>query len=99
LFACHKCDNRACCNPAHLFLGTAKDNVQDMVKKGRRRPDIYSMSGEDHPGHRLTTEDVREIRERYAAGGISHSRLADEFQISKSQVKRVIDRESWKDIS
>lgn len=32
---CHSCDNRKCCNPDHLFLGTRKDNVQDMMRKGR----------------------------------------------------------------
>lgn len=98
LFVCHKCDNRACCNPAHLFLGTARDNVQDMVKKGRRRPDLAFISGEEHHAHKLTSEDVRSIRERYAAGGTSHSKLAREFQIGKSQVKRIIDRKSWKEI-
>lgn len=35
LFVLHKCDNRACCNPIHLFIGTQMDNIHDMIKKGR----------------------------------------------------------------
>jgi hypothetical protein len=35
LFACHRCDNRLCVRPDHLFLGTQKDNIADMLSKGR----------------------------------------------------------------
>ena len=48
LFVCHHCDNPTCCNPNHLFIGTARDNHQDMRRKGRHvNPPVHW--GADNP--------------------------------------------------
>lgn len=56
LCVCHRCDNRLCCNPAHMFLGTKQDNNDDKIAKGRQ----YT---------KLTEADVRAIRARFAGIG------------------------------
>lgn len=61
LFVCHRCDTPACCNPTHLFLGTAKDNTQDMDRKGRGRR--VRLDG-THPRQKISDEVVRHIRRR-----------------------------------
>ncbi len=49
MFICHKCDNRKCINPKHLFIGTPKANIHDMISKGRQQDYSNALSGEKHP--------------------------------------------------
>lgn len=86
----HSCDNPPCCNPAHLFAGTQFDNMQDKEAKGR------GAKGEKHGQHKLTQTQVDEIRARYAAGGISYSKLGKEFGVSQSQIEVIVNHKQWK---
>jgi len=91
---CHHCDNPSCVRPSHLFVGTPADNTADMVAKGRARG--ASHKGEAHPGRRLTDELVREIRDRYAAGGVTQKALAEDYGVVKSTVGMIVRGETWK---
>lgn len=79
----HKCDNPSCVNWSHLFLGTNRDNVVDMLWKGRSR------------AAKLTPDEVREIRSR-AANGESCESLALEYGVTVRHVRSIIDGKHWK---
>ena len=55
LFVCHHCDTRSCINPDHLFLGTGKDNAQDMIRKGRQ---YCQRRSHCFRGHKLTPDNT-----------------------------------------
>jgi hypothetical protein len=95
LAVCHTCDNPPCVNPAHLFLGTAKDNTADMVRKGRASGG--SPPGEQHPRAKLTFAKAAEIRRIYAAGGIGMGRLAVQYGVSKRTVLNIVQGKAWKE--
>lgn len=94
LFVCHRCDNPACVNPAHLFLGTHQDNVDDMIAKGRK----IVARGESQHCSKLTAEQVTEIRRRYASGNITMYTLAVEWGMSVPTICNIIHRKTWKHI-
>jgi len=89
---CHRCDNPKCVNPAHLFLGSIVDNNNDRDIKGRG----FHPKGEQHGRAILTETQVREIRGRYSAGGITQLKLGVEYGISRSVIRNIINYKAWK---
>lgn len=93
LLACHKCDNRPCVRPDHLFLGSHADNVRDMDIKGRRA----DFRGESHPGARLTSDDVLTIRARHASGDAQNI-IASEYGVTAQTVCFIVNRQTWRHV-
>lgn len=89
----HRCDNRRCVNPAHLFLGTIADNNRDRWEKGREA----DRRGVKNGRAKLTADQVGEIRTRYAAGGISQERLGLEYGVCQTQISRIIHKQ-WRHV-
>lgn len=84
MFVCHKCDNRKCYNPEHLFLGTPKDNMHDMIAKGRRVFGRHNVG----PENNFTKYDFDLVEKiRNATGSLA--KIAIQFGVSKSHVHRI----------
>ena len=90
---CHHCDNPPCCNPAHLFAGSRSDNMRDMVSKGRHGH--TGCPGMSHPMAKLTDDQVREIRTRWASDRPRQGALAQEYGVSKGLIGLIIRRKAW----
>lgn len=82
LFVLHRCDNPPCCNPDHLFLGTLKDNTQDMLAKGRHLVE----RGENHHDAKLMDADVAHLRALAPSVG-NYAALGRMFGISKQHAR------------
>ena len=91
----HLCRNPGCVNPAHLFAGTATDNVHDMEKKGRRKnaPLIGSM----HCMAKLSESDIPKIKERIK-NGESQSAIAKDFGVARTIISRIKLGQLWKHV-
>jgi len=88
----HRCDNRKCVNPHHLFLGTALDNAQDRKSKGRNG----IQYGEYANNARLTNAQVLEIREQYTTQDITQCELAMRWGVSQAEISKIVMGKSWK---
>jgi len=86
----HQCDNRRCCNPKHLALGTRADNSAQAVAHSIAWANRHKNSAERHWNFKLSFADVQAIRQRYAQGGTSYKKLGKEFGIAHSYVKRLV---------
>ncbi len=91
MMVCHRCDNRACVNPAHLFLGTNSDNLQDMGRKHRSKWDAHPEMT------KITRKQAREIRQAYATGSKTIESIEAEYGLSKSHVYAILGNQKWKD--
>ena len=98
--ACHSCDNPVCVNVNHIFPGTRKENMDDMVSKGRssRGKARPTMQGASHPNACLDEEQVRDIRSRHGSGE-SKRALSDAFGVSFQSISRIVRRISWSHIA
>jgi DNA-binding transcriptional regulator YiaG len=87
----HSCDNRRCCNPEHMSLGTNAANVADKIAKGRQyRPPHGSAS----PHAKLSDEQVRAIRRELAAGDIQRV-IAARYGVSRSLIREIKLGAAW----
>jgi hypothetical protein len=86
---CHRCDNRACVNPDHMFEGTKGDNNRDRTSKGRQ------ARGESHGATKLSHALAREIRANYALCRVSKAELARRYGVSWPTIKDIVTGKRW----
>lgn len=88
ILVCHTCDNPACVNPDHLFLGTHKDNQSDCSRKGRLGGRV--RHGEDNAGSKLTNAQRAEIRTLFHEEKIKVPALSAHYQVCKQTIYNVL---------
>ena len=89
----HKCDNRQCVNPEHLFSGTQTDNLRDMRSKNRQASP-FIMKGSEQKASKLKEKDIPVIMEMRSRK-ISLSKIGAKFNVSKVCISYVVNGKSW----
>ncbi|MDE2104194.1 MAG: HNH endonuclease [Patescibacteria group bacterium] len=88
LYVLHTCDNPACINPEHLFLGTAQDNMTDLISKGRRQDGRGNCRA-------LSSSQLKEVFE-LRAQGLTQQAIADRFRVNQSTISLYLSN-TWGD--
>jgi hypothetical protein len=88
-FVCHHCDNPACVNPDHLFLGFQKENMEDMHSKKR------GAVGEKHGLHKLTLEEVSSILTEYIPHVVTQYQLAKKYGVTRACIAAITQERTW----
>jgi hypothetical protein len=91
MYVCHKCDNPLCVNVDHLFIGTARDNMDDKEAKGRGTAPPHKF-GASHHKAKFTEEDFNKIRDSTEKYGI----LAERYSVSQKTIWRVKSGKTWR---
>jgi len=90
----HKCNNPACVNPIHLYVGTPQDNMNDMVIASRQaRP-----NGENNPKAKLTEIQVMEIIRLLKTNNMTHKEISDRFHVTPENILHISKGQTWKHI-
>ena len=92
LLIAHRCDVRRCCNPAHLFAATQKENIADMFSKGRQN----RANGERHGNAVLTNEDAREYRRQFALMNVTVAEFARMHNVYDETMRRLLKGETYR---
>lgn len=97
---CHRCDNPPCCNPSHLWLGTALENSRDCILKGRARwPGRKTYPrGEQAPNATTTDAQAHAIFLRCVSTRMPLSSIAEQFQVSRRLVRDIYYGRKWKHV-
>lgn len=88
----HKCDNPGCINLEHLELGTHQDNMDDRANRGRIGNGIKARTA------KLTEKQVLEIRKLYKTSKYTYQKLAIKYHMTKQNIGKIINKQSWKHI-
>jgi len=91
----HRCDNRKCCNPKHLRLGTHQENMDDMTQKGREAHHGVSQPGSMNGSSVLTEEQVILILKDPR----TLKPISQEYVVSKTRISQIKRRLAWRHLA